>query len=137
MPPGMGECWRLRGTHATVVHLGPPLRTLTLGPQYDVRYVNVSPDGRWVVTGSGWPDPNGENAKVWEAATGKLITVLPIDPTTKPVFSADGNWLHTTNPTNHSPYWCKVGTWQPKAVPCPSGLLAPDGRLLACQRWVW
>ena len=32
-----------------------------------------------------------------------------------------------------SPYWCKVGTWQPKAVPCPSGLLAPDGRLLACR----
>ena len=31
-----------------------------------------------------------------------------------------------------SPYWCKVGTWQPKAVPCPSGRLAPDGRLLAC-----
>ena len=41
-----------RGTHATVVHLGPPLRTLTLGPQYDVRHVDVSPDGRWVVTGS-------------------------------------------------------------------------------------
>ena len=75
----MGECWRLRGTHATVVHLGPPLRTLTLGPQYDLRHVDVSPDGRWVVTGSRWPDPNGENAKVWEAATGKLITVLPID----------------------------------------------------------
>ncbi len=122
-----------RGTHATVVHLGPPLRTLTLGPQYDVRHVNVSPDGRWVVTGSFWTDPNGENAKVWEAATGKLMTVLPIDPTTQPVFSADGNWLHTTNPTNHSPYWCKVGTWHPSAVPRPAGLLAPDGRLLACR----
>ncbi len=121
-----------RGTHATVVHLGPPLRTLTLGPQYDVRHVDVSPDGRWVVTGSCWPDPNGENAKVWEASTGKLITVLPIESETKPVFSADGIWLHTTNPDNPSPYWCKVGTWQPKAVPCPSGLLAPDGRLLAC-----
>ena len=121
-----------RGTHATVVHLGPPLRTLTLGPQYDVRHVDVSPDGRWVVTGSTWPDPNGENAKVWEASTGKLITVLPIDGDSKPVFSADGIWLHATNPINHAPYWCKVGTWQPKAVPRPSGLLAPDGRLLAC-----
>ncbi len=98
-----------------------------------MRYVSVSPDGRWVVTGSAWDDPNGENAKVWEAATGKLITVLPIEASTQPIFSADGNWLHTTNPTNRSPYWCKVGTWQPKAVPCPSGLLAPDGRLLACQ----
>ena len=121
-----------RGTHATVVHLGPPLRTLTLGPQYDVRHVDVSPDGgAGVVTGSAWTDPNGENAKVWEAATGKLITVLPIGPDTQPVFSADGNWLHTTNPNIHSPYWCKVGTWQPKAVPRPSGL--PRGRpALAC-----
>ena len=68
-----------RGTHATVVHLGPPLRTLTLGPQYELSHVDVSPDGRWVVTGSYWTDPNGENAKVWEASTGKLITVLPID----------------------------------------------------------
>ncbi len=121
-----------RGTHATIVHLGPPLRTLTLGPHYDVRHVSVSPDGRWAVTGSAWPDPNGENAKVWEASTGKLITVLPIDPSTQPVFSSDGNWLHTTNAVNRSPYWCKVGTWQPKAVPCPSGVLAPNGRLLAC-----
>ncbi len=94
-------------------------------------HVDVSPDGRWVVTGSHWDDPNGENAKVWEAATGKLITVLPVDPTANPVFSANGIWLHTTN-LYRSPYWCKVGTWQPKAVPCPSGLLAPDGRLLAC-----
>ena len=132
----MGECWRLRGTHATVVHLGPPLRTLTLGPQYDLSHVDVSGDGRWVVTGSHWPDPNGENAKVWEASTGKLITVLPIESDANPVFSANGIWLHTTlrttSSTTHSPYWCKVGTWLPKAVPCPSGLLAPDGRLLAC-----
>ncbi len=121
------------GTHATVVHLGPPLRTLTLGPQSDVRHVSVSPDGRWVVTGTCWHDPNGENAKVWEASTGKLITVLPIGADLKPLFSADGIWLHSTKPTMGSPYWCKVGTWQPKAVPCPSGLLAPDGRLLARQ----
>jgi Flp pilus assembly protein TadD/WD40 repeat protein len=123
-----------RGTHSTVVHMGPPLRTLTLGPQYDVRYVDVSPDGRWVVTGSGWPDPNGENVKVWEASTGRLITVLPIEHSTIPLFSADGSWLHDTgNLDRHSWYWCKVGTWQPKAVPRPSGLLAPDGRLLACR----
>ena len=129
----MGECWRLRGTHATVVHLGPPLRTLTLGPQYDVRHVNVSPDGRWVVTGSTWTDPNGENAKVWEAATGKLITVLPIESQREPSFQR-GRHLAAHHESHHrSPYWCKVGTWQPKAVPCPSGLLAPDGRLLACQ----
>ena len=119
----------MRGTHASVVHLGPPLQTLTLGPQHDGRYVNVSPDGRWVVTSSHWPDPSGENAKVWEAATGKLVTVLRIGEATVPVFSSDGIWLYTTR---GSPYSCEVGTWQRTAVPRPSGLLAPDGRLLAC-----
>jgi serine/threonine protein kinase/WD40 repeat protein len=115
------------GTHATVVHRGPPFRTLTLGPQYDLRHVSVSPDGRWVVTGCHWPDPNGEYAKVWEAATGKLVKVLPIACAVWPGFSADGRWLHGSNS------WFEVGTWEPKSVPCPSGLLAPGGRLLACQ----
>jgi tetratricopeptide (TPR) repeat protein len=119
-----------RGTHATVVHLGPPLQTLTLGPQYDVRYVNVIPDGRWVLTGSGWNDPTGENVKVWEAATGRLVTGLGIGRYSIPAFSTDGGWLYATD---GSPYWRKVGTWQPKAVPCPCGLLSPDGRLLACR----
>jgi serine/threonine protein kinase/WD40 repeat protein/tetratricopeptide (TPR) repeat protein len=118
------------GTHATVVHQGPPLRTLTLGPQYDVRCVNASPDGRWVVTGSHWPDPNGEHAKLWEAATGKLVKVLPIANQTHPVFSADGRWLHTQEDKG---YWFEVGTWEPKAISCPPGLLAPGGQLLACE----
>ncbi len=99
-------------------------------PQYDVQCVNVSPDGRWVVTGSHWNDPNnGENVKVWEAATGCLVTGVRADNGTIPLFSADGRWLHSTVGT---PFWREVGTWEPKAVPCPCGLLAPDGRLLAC-----
>jgi WD40 repeat protein/tetratricopeptide (TPR) repeat protein len=113
-------------TYAVVVHQGPPYRTLTLGPQYDLRHVAVSPDGRWVVTGSHWADANGENAKLWEAATGKLVKVLPIAAAASPSFSPDGRWLYGGD------YWCEVGTWEPKAFACPSGLLAPDGRLLAC-----
>jgi WD40 repeat protein/tetratricopeptide (TPR) repeat protein len=116
-----------RGTHATVVHQRPPFRTLTLGPQYDVRHVAVSPDGRWVVTGSHFPDPNGEHAKLWDAATGKLVKILPITNMTLPNFSPDGRWLHGGG------YWCAVGTWEARAVACPPGLLAPDGRLLACS----
>jgi serine/threonine protein kinase/WD40 repeat protein/tetratricopeptide (TPR) repeat protein len=114
-------------THATLVRQGPPLRTLTLGPQYDLREVTVSHDGRWVVTGSHWPDPNGEHAKLWEVATGKLVKVLPISPSGRPGFSSDGRWLHGGG------YWCKVGAWEPKAVACPPGLLSLDGRLLACE----
>jgi WD40 repeat protein len=119
-----------QGNHATVVHLGPPRRTLTLGPQYDLRQVSVSKDGRWVVTGSHFPDPSGEHAKVWEAATGKLVKVLPVGPSTFPHFTGDGRWLTCME---RSDYWCKVGSWEPKAVPCPPGRLAPDDRLLACM----
>jgi serine/threonine protein kinase/WD40 repeat protein/tetratricopeptide (TPR) repeat protein len=117
------------GTHTTVVHQGPPFRTLTLGPQYDVRHAAVSPDGRWVVTGSHFPAGYGEDAKVWEVATGRLVKVLPINSNSGPAFSRDGRWLHTQR---GSGYWCQVGTWEPKPVSCPPGVLSPDGRLLAC-----
>ena len=104
-------------------------------PGAPVRRASRQRQSRWALGRNrhSWHGPSGETAKVWEAATGKLITVLPIGPDTKPVFSANGIWLHTTDPPGHSEYWCKVGTWQPKAVPCPSGLLSPDGRLLACR----
>jgi tetratricopeptide (TPR) repeat protein len=58
-----------------------------------------------------------------------LVKVLPIGPSEYPVFSSNGRWLHTWY---GSGYWCEVGTWEPKAVACPPGLLASDGRLLAC-----
>jgi len=116
-------------THAIVVDQGPPLRTLTLGPQHDLRHIRVSPDGRWVVTGSHWPDPKGEHAKLWDTATGKLIKVLPTAPYAFPRFSSNGRWLQTEGGPG---YWCEVGTWEPKAVQSPSGLLSQDGRLLAC-----
>jgi serine/threonine protein kinase/WD40 repeat protein len=117
-------------SHATVVHLGPPQRTLTLGPQYDVRSTQVSPDGRWVVTGSHWSDGSGEYAKVWEAATGRLIKNLPIGHGTWPKFSPDGRWL---SPSFGASCWCEVGTWEPRRVATPGGVLAPEDRLLACS----
>jgi tetratricopeptide (TPR) repeat protein len=117
-----------QGNHATVVHVGPPRRTLTLGPQYDVRHVAVSPDGRWVATGSHWSDGSGGYAKLWEAATGKLVKVLPVSPAAPPCFTWDGQWITSAY---GSGYWYKVGSWEPKAVTCPPGMLAPEGRLLA------
>jgi Flp pilus assembly protein TadD len=112
-------------THVIVVHQDPPFRTLTLGPHNDIRYFSVSPDGRWIVTNNHWSYGN-EDTKLWEAATGKLVKVLPIANGANPTFSSDGRWV------NGSGYWCTVCTWEPKVVSCPAGLLAPDGRLLAC-----
>jgi WD40 repeat protein len=62
---------------ALVVHRGPPRRPLRLGPQYDVRYAFVSPDGRWVATGGHWVDGSGVKVKIWEADTGKLVANFP------------------------------------------------------------
>src|SRR5262249_4388634 len=90
---------------------------------------SVSPDGRWVVTGSHFRDLKGENAKVWEAATGKLVKVLPIAEERLPTFTSDGHWVHANGGGDGS--WHEVGSWQQKAVPCPAGRLAPDGRVLA------
>jgi tetratricopeptide (TPR) repeat protein len=57
----------------------------------------VSPDGRWVVTGSHWLDGSGVRVKVWEADTGKLIANLPYpDVTGCSGFSPDSRWLYVT-----------------------------------------
>jgi WD40 repeat protein/tRNA A-37 threonylcarbamoyl transferase component Bud32 len=52
-------------------------RTLSLGPQYDVRNCAVSPDGRWVATGSHWYR-EGAGAKVWDAQTRLLQVLTPV-----------------------------------------------------------
>ena len=119
-----------QGTHVIVVHRAPSQRTLTLGPQYDLRRVAVSPDGHWVVTGSHWADGSGEYAKLWDADTGQLVKVLSMGAGLYPSFSSDGRWVYCA--AGESGSWYEVGSWKPKAVACPSGLLAPDGHLLAC-----
>jgi serine/threonine protein kinase/WD40 repeat protein len=77
-----------------VVDVQNPERTRWLSPHRDVRYIAVSPDGRWVVTGSHW---YGEGMKLWDAQIGQLVHDFPgvSDPDNKAVgsFSADGRWL--------------------------------------------
>jgi eukaryotic-like serine/threonine-protein kinase len=80
---------------ALLIHRGPPCRTLRLGPQYDVRHVFLSPDGRWAVTGSHWYEGSGPCNKVWNADTGQLVANLPY-PDVESIhgFSPDSRWLH-------------------------------------------
>jgi len=82
-----------------------------------------------VVTGSYWGDGSGEYAKLWEADSGKLVKVLSITSGANPAFSSDGRWVHGRHKSGS---WYEVGSWKPKTVDCPPGLLAPDGNLLAC-----
>jgi WD40 repeat protein len=82
-------------------------RLIQLGPQNDVRYVAVSPDGEWVVTGSHSPPWGG---KVWEARTGKRVKELP--SACRLCFSPDGKRLLTVSGLGIRPVrrW-EVATW--------------------------
>jgi hypothetical protein len=86
---------------ALVVYRGPPRRTLLLGPQYDVRWVFVSPDGRWVVTGSHWSDRSGVRYKLWDAGSGRLVASLPDQEVSEfHGFSPDSRWLYVSGKEN-------------------------------------
>jgi WD40 repeat protein len=69
--------------------------------------MDVSPDGRWIVTGA-W---QGTGVKVWEAQTGRLVKALPADNSANVRFSPDGRWLATATGAI-SQVW-RVGSWQP------------------------
>jgi serine/threonine protein kinase/WD40 repeat protein len=81
---------------------GSPLRL----PHADARYIAVSPDGRWVATGS---YDDGLKVKVWEATSGDVVTELSVEGGTRVVFSPDGRWLGTGGAITG--LW-EVGSWR-------------------------
>src|SRR5262249_13410075 len=94
---------------ALVWHRGQPGRLTALQPQQDVRTCAVSPDGRWVATGSHQSD-DGIAARVWDARTGQPVKALPVPGPCGVAFSPDpeGRWLLTTSGGGR--LW-RVGTW--------------------------
>jgi len=76
----------------SVLHADHPNAPVRLWPHPDARYVAVSPDGQWVVTGS----HNGTQVKVWNSRTGKIKAEFPSDGSYV-AFSPDGKWLGTTS----------------------------------------
>jgi WD40 repeat protein/tetratricopeptide (TPR) repeat protein len=98
-----------------------------LGPHGDVRWVAVSPDGRWVATG-GFHTPL---VKVWEARDGTLVKELPTDSWNPVAFSPDGRWLMTGYV--NCCVWT-VGSWTEGHRIGGTGLgFSPDGRFLAVE----
>ncbi len=81
-----------------------------LGPQEDVRNCAVSPDGRWVATGS-HSLHEGYGAKIWDAKDGRHIKDLPITSGCGVRFSPDGKWLLTTTMGEGPRLWA-AGTWE-------------------------
>jgi WD40 repeat protein len=119
-----------QGNQALLVDRGSPPRRFVLGPQYDLRSTAVSPDGRWVVTGSHWSDGRSPMVSIWDGATGKHVYDLPLADSVVSQFSPDGRWLVTTG-QGECQFW-EVGTWH-KGVSLPGGTMTftPDGQLAA------
>jgi WD40 repeat protein len=125
------------GQGALLLHRDRPGQPLALGPQEDVRQCAVSPDGRWVATGSHGTEP-GAGAKVWEAASGKPVSTIPVGGSCFVGFSPDGKWLVTTS--GGFRLW-EVGTWRegpsigsPNPFQNRNGFaFSPDGRVLALE----
>jgi len=70
----------------------------------------ISPDGQWVATGF---DFGGDGPKVWNGATGDLVTNLPAGSSVVG-FSADGRWLGLAS-INLNSIW-SVGDWRLKKI---------------------
>lgn len=98
-------------TDTILTHRDRPEETITLGPQYDVRNADVSPDGLWVFTGSFWTHPKEPAAKVWNLTTGKPVRDLPVPAVSvSGLFSPDGRYLATYQKGTGTQLW-QVGTW--------------------------
>ncbi|HMF17799.1 MAG TPA: serine/threonine-protein kinase, partial [Gemmataceae bacterium] len=120
-----------RWNQATLVwHQNKPAFIVLKAWQPDVRHVAVSPDGRWVVTGSNIIGGVG----VWEAATGKRIQAVIEAIGGQAFFSPDGRWLAAIPFSGSECRLWEVGSWKPGPVlegeEC-AGAFAPDGATFA------
>ena len=103
-------------------------RSLCIGPLDDCRGVAVSPDGRWLATGT---HIESRGAQVWSIPDFKKVAELPIDHGTWVDFSPDGKWLITTSAPCR--LW-EVGTWREvRQIGGDFGCFSSDGRLMAVQ----
>jgi serine/threonine protein kinase/WD40 repeat protein len=84
-------------------------RVLPVGPQEDVRNCAVSPDGRWIATGS-HTLREGCGAKIWDAQEGRFVQDLPVLGLCGVCFSPDGKWLLTS--AVEGPRLWAAGTWE-------------------------
>jgi serine/threonine protein kinase/WD40 repeat protein len=121
-----------QGNGASVFHWDGTPPELKLSPHPGARYIAVSPDGRWVATGS-----HGASfeVRVSEAATGKSVKDLPVGHASHVAFSPDGQWLATCGDSLR--VW-EVGSWQERfrleGPPRRTDLaFSPDSKLLAYE----
>jgi tetratricopeptide (TPR) repeat protein len=119
---------------ALILHRGPCERLIPTGPQEDVRYGALSPDGRWAATGSHFCK-SGVGLKVWDTATGRLEKQFTGFGAQFIQFSPDGRWLFAPWTNAGVKFW-RTGTWTegPRLEVPGDGdgaAFSPDSRLLA------
>jgi WD40 repeat protein len=119
------------GEGGWVMHCEAPDQLIRLGPHEDARAIAVSPDGRWVVTGS----QQDTGAKVWDARTGQLKKeLLAAEGHVHVRFSPEGRWLASRG--NGLRLW-EVGSWREGislgGIPEAAFAFSPLGTLLAME----
>ncbi len=95
-----------RGSGASILLAGTAsdhlerFRWSAVGPQHDVFFTSLSPDGMWVATGSlSWMANRRiavDSVTVWEAGTGRRVVDLLVGEGI-PRFSPDGKWIAVTS----------------------------------------
>jgi WD40 repeat protein len=115
LPTGRG-CSALGGTlmaiaidrelgQALVEDRSRPGRRVKVQGHPGLERVALSPDGRWLATGT-W---RGTGVKIWDAQSGELERSLAVEDSADVVFSPDGKRLVTSSGNEFS-FW-DVGTW--------------------------
>jgi serine/threonine protein kinase/WD40 repeat protein len=119
-----------QGEYTLVLYRDDPDRREELGPQYDVRFSTVSPNGRWVVTCSWGADGRAKTVRIWDSETGLHVHDLTQESLASARFSPDGRWLMTRT-SGGSRQW-EVGAWREVRRFDGGGFaFSPDSRLLA------
>jgi WD40 repeat protein/tRNA A-37 threonylcarbamoyl transferase component Bud32 len=93
--PSEGRIFDLSGSRSAI----------RIGPQAGMQSVSLSPDGKLAATGT-WVS---SGVKVWDAATGNLVTTLPTEFAARVAFSPNGRWLAVCS---ESLWLYEVGSWK-------------------------
>src|SRR5262249_24875228 len=101
--------------------------------------VGISPDRRWLATGT----RHGTGVKIWLAQSGQLVHDLPIQGNANVAFTPDGRWLVTGTGMEYR-FW-EVGSWKPgHAIPKQDEgdmagwvVFSRDGALMVVRHSPW
>src|SRR5262249_42786446 len=95
-------------THGQAIMLnleGESGKVLLRGHHSKIAYVSISPDGKWIASGT----RQGAGVRIWDSRSGELVRELPGGPA-QVAFSPDGQWL-VTGALEEYRFW-RVSSWQ-------------------------